>query len=536
MPKDSHKNSEPGDSNPTIRDYLQNIDYFPEFCKNYLKIMPIRGGLIPFELNPIQLYIFEHYIKPDYKAGKPVRICCMKMRQSGISTMIQALGLWYTIGRKHANSVLIAHTDNIASTIFRILKRYRDNIPDKKQCNAENIPVFPYFPIYRDSQGILEFNEPKGFRRKIEKDKKGNVIKGIVLDSRIEVKSAYEKAALGRGGTYQFVHASEAAYWPDLFGSLGSLLSACHEVPETIVFLETTANGYNLFYDFWTNLQIGHISVPELWQKLFIPWYWDHRYETDYIGEYEFDDDYEQALFDRIHNDEILRRHIDPELTAKRVWNKLAWRRMSLHGKFRGDIDHFKQEFPATENEAFRFSGITVWPTTQLTRLEKLVKPPQWQGHIDLVHKAKSPKPHETPTVVSLEEHSRGRLKIFKHPERFEKYVIGADVAEGKAIEGISEEKSKRDFSCAQVLRVTGYPPLEQVAVWHGNIDLDLYGKILVALAKHFNNSFLVWETRGPGRSLNKDIIRHCKYKYYYRRRNTESMIDRKSYTPLCGD
>jgi hypothetical protein len=504
---------------PDAWDYLHDIKLFPQFCAKYLKIMPIGGGLIPFVLNPIQQYVFDNYIEPDYSAGLPVRVACLKMRQSGISTMMQALGFWYTIGRKHANTLLVAHTDATAITIFRIMKRYLMQLPDDDETEAAGIPQLPYFPVFRDSLGVLEFNEPKGFMRGPKQHA------GVVLDSRVEVKSAQEKDALGRGGTYQFVHASEAAYWPDLVGALGSLLSCCHTVPQTIVFIETTARGYNAFYDFWMNLKVGTIDVPSIWRRVFIPWYWDNRYEVG-DGEKTFYDDYEEGLFDRFREDKILRK-LDPRLTEERLWRKLFWRRQQIESKFFGELDKFKQEFPSTESEAFVFSGQTVFAKVHTDRMEKDVRDPELVCNVELERKVVGKRIVVTPRYEPSE---RGRFKVWKPPEPFEKYVIGADVAEGKATEGVSEDQSKRDFNCAQILKVTSYPPLEQVAVWHGNIDPDLFGYLLVALGYVYNEAFLSWEIRGVGRALTDDIVRKCKYRKYYTRPTKDAAVQKDTY------
>jgi hypothetical protein len=132
-----------------------------------------------------------------------------------------------------------------------------------------------------------------------------------------------------------------------------------------------------------------------------------------------------------------------------------------------------------------------------------------------------------------MEPHPRGRLKIYEQPQEGHKYVLFADVAEGKATEGIGEDKSKWDFSCAQILKMTSWPPaIMQAAIWHGNCDPDQFGSILVALAKLYFNAYLGWEINGPGRSLGLQVIDKHRYGNIYMREDYDSITKRPTKKP----
>ena len=507
-------------TNKTAYELLHNIECFPEFCENYLYIQPTWGGeLIPLRLNPIQRYVFYTYILPTFKAGLPLRLVVLKMRQSGISTLVEAFCFWMALGNKHRRSVIVADKEHRAKTIFTMMKRFKQNLPSPAACRKAGIPELPEFIVCRDAAGVLELNEALP---KFKKTKPNQ----IVMDNIIEVKTAQDKDALGRAGTYQFVHASECAYWPNLLQSMGSLLSCCHDNPYTVVVLETTAHGYNEFYDFWTNSQVGEIDVPQTWQQVFIPWYWDCRYELDFKADHATIDDYEDTLLEWIRNDDTLKR-IDPSLTENRIWKKLFWRRSVVRNKFFGDIEHFKQEFPAAAHEAFRSSGRSIFSVAGLARLKKTMTEPPWTGEVRLERDPKDDSEVRVPKVIKMDEMDRGRLKIWIPAEPNCLYVIGADIAAGKKAAGIVKE-GKRDFSCAQIFKASCYPPLEQVAVWHGRMDPDLYGYALVALARHYNNALLAWEVRGPGISLLDKIYRKCRYKNVYKRKAIDSLTEKK--------
>ena len=506
------------------RELLTDIRKFPEFAEQYLKIRPDEGGeVIPFRLNPVQRFIHERFVVPAYEVGEPVRLVVLKCRQSGVSTYSEALSYWLTIGHPEWASLVIGEEDKQTRTIFRMVKRFNDYAPWNLN---DDTRLFPLFPQKRDSQSALEFGAPS-------KVHKGNLYADrddvVFLNSIIEIKSAAKEDALGRAGTYQSVHASEAARWTSLTESLGALLSCVHPKPETLVVIECTADGMNEFYSFWNNLTVGDQTVPSTWQRVFIPWYWDSRYELPLDVEREYLTDYEELLVKRIQDDKLL-DEIDPKAKRlNRIWAKLFWRRQVIRDRMFGDPgdpqswDLFNQEFPSTPAEAFMFSGRYVFSPYAMKFQEGNIREPKWQGEIELKRKHGQHK-DVAPSVIETYPHPRGKLKVFLEPEKNAKYAIWADVAEGKAVEGVAESKSKWDFSCAQVLRVGEDLPVKQAAIWHGNVDPDQYGEVLVALAMHYNEALLCWEVNGPGHSLRLQILDQHNYENIYLRKEEDSL------------
>ena len=107
--------------------------------------------------------------------------------------------------------------------------------------------------------------------------------------------------------------------------------------------------------------------------------------------------------------------------------------------------------------------------------------------------------------------HERGEVQIWANPKMGEKYVIGADVAEGI-------QSQDRDFSCADVLRCsTG----QQVAHIHCKKDPDLFGEALFHLGKYYNNALMGVEANNHGLTT----ITTLKKKHYNKMYQRE-MID----------
>lgn len=80
-----------------------------------------------------------------------------------------------------------------------------------------------------------------------------------------------------------------------------------------------------------------------------------------------------------------------------------------------------------------------------------------------------------------------GRLWVWEEPKSGGAYIISADVSEGL---------KEGDFSCADVIdHRTGL----QVAQWHGKIDPDAFGLILIALGRRYNNAWIAPERNNHG-------------------------------------
>ena len=527
------------------KDLLQNINRFPEFCERFLRIIPKTGGkLVPFKLNRVQRWYFKNYLAADWKADRPVRHCILKARQFGFTTLIQAFILWSTLGQRGRNSMVVASEEDQSKLIFEMIRRFDKHLPD----DGEYLPIFPKS---RDSGGLLEYNRPDIRHQK--KSYKDNEDKLVYLDSRIRVYHASQQDKLGRAGTFHGVHASEVAFWADLTGSLSTVLSCVADEPRTVFILETTANGMNAFHRFWMDLQVEGAgdnkaikASAKYWRKVFVPWYWSDEYVIlpEPGSKHSFLDDYEEALYKRMKQDPFIASQItakdkEKRIGARELWGRLLWRRFMIQEKFFGDTDRFKQEFPSTPAEAFMASGIPVFPPYVTARLEAAVKEPIWVGDVlpswgfDEQGKRKEfvieqpggdvIQPPEKKDVAGRMFHAvwkekpDGCLKVYEWPEPGHQYCVFADLAEGKGID-MSKKRHHGDYTAVQVLCVSKFPPVYQVAVWHGNMDPDQTGDLLVALAEKYNDAFLGWEVNGPGRSLALQIVDKHRYANIYMR------------------
>ena len=173
----------------------------------------------------------------DCRAGK--RNIVLKARQVGITTYVAARFFLRTMLQPGTLSVQVAHDQQSAEEIFRIVHRFLENLPEQ-------------------------------WRRSALKTSRANVRQIIFpkLDSEYRVESAADRCA-GRGLTIQNLHCSEVARWPhDVEETLAALRAAVP--PDGEIFLESTPSGAGgTFYEEWQ-------SAPETgYVQHFFPWWWE---------------------------------------------------------------------------------------------------------------------------------------------------------------------------------------------------------------------------------------------------------------------
>ena len=185
------------------------------FIKNYIKIVSLDEGLVPFEM-----YDFQEDIV-DTIHNNRFTICKLP-RQSGKSTTLISYVLHYVLFNANMNVAILA---NKASTARDILGRL--------QLAYENLPKWL-------QQGVVSWN-------------KGSV--DLENGSRVVASSTSSSAV--RGGSYNMLFLDEFAFVPqnvaeDFFSSVYPTISSGKSTKVVIV---STPNGMNLFYKLWTDAE-----------------------------------------------------------------------------------------------------------------------------------------------------------------------------------------------------------------------------------------------------------------------------------------
>jgi hypothetical protein len=128
-----------------------------------------------------------------------------------------------------------------------------------------------------------------------------------------------------------------------------SVLNSVPYLPETLVVLESTANGLNHFYRRWISARDG-VTDPflgETYAAIFVPWWRDPQYAMRFPSEEQRERFAGQIGTGPYGEDEPFLVEVcgcTPE--------QLLWRRMQIRTQHEDNIDLFKQENPATDEEA----------------------------------------------------------------------------------------------------------------------------------------------------------------------------------------
>lgn len=409
--------------------------YFVESC---LWVPHIDGGQItPFELNAGQSRAAD-LVAEIQERGDPVRIICLKSRKWGFSTFCQALAYQFTSTREYVNALVLAHVKEKTADILELTKKF--HMLDERRA----LGMRPM--LERSSKSEMKFGNPDPRTRELYPG----------LQSTIEVTSAEAKEP-GRSGTYQFVHASEVAFWPEDSAKKGGIWvaigNALMEAPDTIAFMESTANGAaGLFHETWENACEGKNE----WTPLFLGWLDDVRCRRPLTPD-------ERRVFDYLSKQE--RAYAEKyKLTPEQVKFRrqmLASPKMRKPGRTPESV--FDEEYPASPEVAFQSSGRLYFLVETLEALKrsptKGERPPIWRGTIRNRDGLEARGPHNPrhPIDPVLEDDPSGPLRIWEQPRKDCEYIVAADIAEG-LVHG--------DNHCIPVLRRDN---LDVVAVWKTN-------------------------------------------------------------------
>jgi len=210
-----------------IRDWL---------IQEVLRIRSKTRGLIAFQPNRAQR---------EYSQNCGKRNIVLKARQLGITTYVAARFFVQTSTQPGTVTVQVAHDQESAEQIFKIVHRFWENLPDWLR------------------RGALLLSHAN--------------VRQIVfsrLDSEYRVATAADANA-GRGLSIHNLHCSEVARWPGhAQETLASLRAAVPKDGE--IALESTPNGAGgVFYEEWQRAEEAGYT------RHFFPWWYEDQYRID---------------------------------------------------------------------------------------------------------------------------------------------------------------------------------------------------------------------------------------------------------------
>ncbi len=388
------------------------------YIEEYIKIRDKSGRIIDLKLNQGQLKLYEA-IKKQRKEGKPVRIIILKARQIGFSTLTEAIIFKETATKFNINSGIITHKEEATTNLFNMSKRMYDNLPtvmqpDLKASNAKEL--------------VFDNKEGTGLKSKIKCMTAGS-------------------SGVGRSDTFNNLHISELAFWGDRAKETAlGLFQAVPNLPNTMIVIESTANGYEYFKTLWDLAVRGKSDfIP-----IFVGWHEMEEYKMPYTG------------FKLTEKEKELQQIYGVTL------EQLTWRRWCIQNNCAGDESQFIQEYPINPHEAFLSTGTCPFDKGAIiNRLETIPKPLK-VGYFKYNYDGMKI------TNIQWINDPNGSVKIYKIPNvpKQTKYCIGGDTAGDGS-----------DYYTGHVLDAkTG----DQVAVLKQQFDPDEYVKQMYCLGYYY--------------------------------------------------
>lgn len=397
-----------------------------EFIQNCLSIKTKDQQTVLLHLNTAQTLIYQRITDLRSK-GRPIRFIILKARQEGVSTLCEALIFERTARFENTNSLIVAHEPESTEAIFAMSKLFYDMLPHWAK------PMRRY-----DNKKQMVFENPE------EKSR----MEDPGLRSRMVIATA-EKAKVGRGLTLHNFHGSEVAFWKNAKELMLSVLQAIPNIPNTSVFLESTANGFGGDGEYFYRVVQDALAGKNEFELIFLPWHLMPEYSLAFADPKEKErfaeslDEYERSL----------------KAKAKITLEQLHWRRWAIHNLCGGDTEKFKQEYPATIEEAFVASTKAVIPKQYIEAQGKFTRAP----------------------VRKLDD-----ILIYEEPNPRHFYSLGADPSEG-----IGQD----DSTITIIDKMTG----REVGSYIGQIQPDLFAKKIKQAAELFNDALAVVEINNHG-------------------------------------
>lgn len=286
------------------------------FAEHHLTIIDKDGNITKLKFNRAQRHIHDCLERQLAETGM-VRAIIIKGRQQGSSTYVTAR-FYHKVAFKPAKSVFIlSHEASSTEELFEKVEIYHED------CESTIRPG-----VVEQNSKVLKFDNKSKYR----------------------VGTAGAKNT-GRGGTAQYLHASEAAYYENVKAIRTGVFQRVASNPGTEIIIESTADGMNWYHKFTMDAQAGKNG----YQVIFVPWFWQDEYVMPVPEDFELTAEEEELieLYGLSHEQLVWRRAKISELESDRL---------------------FKQEYPCTIEEAFQSSADSFFDSKLVDKARKNFK------------------------------------------------------------------------------------------------------------------------------------------------------------------
>lgn len=427
-------------------------DSFESFC-SHLVIDSKESGTVPLRLNGCQRY-FVQEVAEGLERGIRYFVV-LKGRQLGISTITLALDLFWCFRWPGLQGALITDTDSNKEMFREMLARYYDGLPREMKAKLK---------LHNRNQMV--------FRNR-------STLQYLVAGVRAS-------GNLGRAKALNHLHATECSSWADEEGLASLQSSLAEKSPNRLYVFESTARGFNLFYDM---CQTAKRAITQ--KFIFIPWWRKEEYSFPedspefhvYCPKGGVPSGREREWIEKVA------RYYDYRISA----SQLAWYRWHLAEKKNADEMWMMQEYPSTEEQAFVVAGSQFFSSSRLTEVYFQCRRAKYDSYrYNLGSEFRYTKIVPVNRMVA-------ELKVWEEPQSDARYVLGADPAYGSS--DWADRFAIVIFRCFadRIIQVAEYCSSE--------ISTYQFAWIIAHLAGAYRPSLVNLEVSGPGGAVVTELI-----------------------------
>ena len=201
------------------------------FMENYIRIVSLDEGLVPFKMYGFQ----KHIVRTIHDNRFTI---CKLPRQSGKSTTTVSYLLHYALFNPNSNIAILANKSSTARDILGRVQLAYENLPKWMQ------------------QGVINWN-------------KGN----IELENKSQIVAAATSSSAIRGGSYNIIFLDEFAFVPANIAEMffSSVYPTISSGQKTKMIIVSTPYGMNQFYKLWTdaeNKRNDYVPIEVHWSEV----------------------------------------------------------------------------------------------------------------------------------------------------------------------------------------------------------------------------------------------------------------------------
>lgn len=215
-----------------LEEYIKCASDVVYFAEKYMKIIHVDRGLIPYVMYDYQKEIANKIVNNRYNIT-----CCA--RQSGKTTTVVAVVLWYVLFNSEKTVALLANKGETAREILGRVRLAYQHLPKWLQ------------------HGVREWN-------------KGSV----EFENNSRIIAAATSSDTIRGYSISLLYIDECAFVENFDEFFASVAPTIVSGTQTKVVLVSTPNGMNHFYDLWVNANKpedqnnGYVPTLVTWQDV----------------------------------------------------------------------------------------------------------------------------------------------------------------------------------------------------------------------------------------------------------------------------